>query len=100
MEREIKVGGVYKHFKGHVYRVIAIGYDSENYNDENPELSRMVVYQNVEDESQIWIRPYQMFNSLVDKDKYPEITQEYRFEEMVYEKDDNDFVKVKNIVKN
>ena len=36
MEREIKVGSIYKHFKGHIYKVIAIAYDSENYNDMNP----------------------------------------------------------------
>ena len=34
--REIKVNSVYKHFKGHVYKVIAIGYDSENYNENDP----------------------------------------------------------------
>lgn len=82
MERKIKVGHVYKHFKGHTYKVIAIAYDSENYNESDPELSKMVVYQNVEDEKMIWVRPYLMFNSLVDKEKYPSVTQEYRFEEI------------------
>lgn len=81
MGREIKVGNTYKHFKGHVYKVISIAYDSENYNEENPELSKMVVYQNVED-SKCWVRPYDMFNSLMDKEKYPDIKQEYRFEEI------------------
>ena len=81
MEREVKVGGVYKHFKGHVYKVLLVAYDSENYSEENPELSRMVVYQNVET-CDTWVRPYQMFNSLVDKEKYPEVNQEYRFEEV------------------
>ncbi len=83
MEREIKVGKIYRHFKGHVYKVIAIAYDSENYQEENPEVSKMVVYQDIHDEKNCWVRPYQMFNSLVDKEKYPEIKQEYRFEEMV-----------------
>ena len=81
MEREVKVGGVYKHFKGHVYKVLLLAYDSENYSEENPELSRMVVYQNVKT-CDTWVRPYQMFNSLVDKEKYPEVNQEYRFEEV------------------
>lgn len=98
MDREIKVGNIYKHFKGHIYKVIALGYDSENYNDENPEASRMVIYQNVDDESQVWVRPYQMFNSLVDKEKYPDVKQEYRFEEIPYTKiDDNSHIKVKAI---
>lgn len=85
MEREIKRGNIYKHFKGHIYKVVAIAYDSENYNEENPELSKMVVYQNVEDKKQCWVRPYQMFNSLVDKEKYPDIIQEYRFEDITKE---------------
>lgn len=82
MEREIKVGKTYKHFKGHIYKVIAVAYDSENYNEENPKLSKMIVYQNIEDEKMCWVRPYQLFNSLVDKEKYPSVTQEYRFEEI------------------
>lgn len=81
MERKIEIGKVYRHFKGHIYRVIAIAYDSENYEERNPELSRMVVYQNV-DNGDCWVRPYCMFNSLVDKEKYPKIIQEYRFQEI------------------
>ncbi len=80
MQREIKVGNIYKHFKGHVYKVIAIGYDSEKYSDDNPEEAKVVVYENV-DTKEVWVRPYDMFNSKVDKEKYPSITQEYRFEE-------------------
>ena len=79
MMREVKVNDIYKHFKGHTYKVIAIGYDSENYNEEDPSKSRLVVYQNLED-NEIWVRPYDMFNSLVDKKKYPDIKQKYRFE--------------------
>lgn len=85
MEREIKIGNIYKHFKGHIYRVIELAYDSENYNEENPEESKMVVYQNVEDKSKCWVRPYQMFNSLVDKEKYPNVEQKYRFEDITKE---------------
>ena len=80
MERKIKVGNIYRHFKGHIYKVILIAYDSENYSENNPELSKMVIYQNMEDENKIWVRPYQMFNSLVDKEKYPDCAQKWRFE--------------------
>lgn len=79
--RKIKVGSIYKHFKGHVYKVIAIGYDSEKYNENNPDDSKLVVYENI-DTNECWIRPYDMFNSLVDKNKYPTIKQKYRFEEV------------------
>ena len=80
--REIKIGGIYKHFKGHIYKVVKIGYDSEKYDDNNPEESKVVVYENINDENDVWVRPYDMFNSKVDKEKYPGVNQEYRFEEI------------------
>ena len=79
--RKIKVNNIYKHFKGHVYKVIAIGYDSENYDEKDPSKSRLVVYQNIEND-EVWVRPYDLFNSLVDKEKYPDVKQKYRFEEV------------------
>ena len=82
--RETEIGKTYKHFKGHIYKVINIGYDSENYDENNPDNSRLVVYENV-DTKEVWIRPYDMFNSLVDKEKYPEVEQKYRFEEILDE---------------
>lgn len=45
----------FRHFKGGKYRLIAIGYDSENSNQ------RMVVYQALYGERRIWVRPYEMF---------------------------------------
>ncbi|MBE6139868.1 MAG: DUF1653 domain-containing protein [Firmicutes bacterium] len=74
MERTIEIGKVYKHFKGHIYKVINIAIDSED-------LSKKVVYQNIDD-GKVWVRDYEMFNSLMDKEKYPNIDQKYRFEEV------------------
>ena len=79
--RKIEVGKKYKHFKGHVYTVIAIGYDSEKYNEDNPEESLVVVYQNVESK-EVWVRPYEDFVSEVDHKKYPKVKQKYRFQEV------------------
>jgi len=79
MEREIKVGKVYKHFKGNLYEVIAIAYDSETNNDIEPR--KLVVYKGLYEDGKIWVRDYDMFISKVDKNKYPEVLQEYRFEE-------------------
>jgi len=90
--REIIVGKIYKHFKGHIYKVIAIAKDSEN-------LQKIVVYKNIEN-NEYWVRAYDEFNSLVDIKKYPEVTQKYRFEEI--ENDDNDIkesMKIKNLSK-
>ena len=79
--REIIIGKTYKHFKGHLYKVLGIGYDTEKYDENNPENSKMVFYQGVET-GIYWVRPYDMFNSLVDKEKYPKVEQKYRFEEV------------------
>jgi len=73
--REIKTNKTYKHFKGNVYKVLHIGYSSENDNE------MLVIYQSNHD-GKIWVRPYDNFASKVDKEKYPTAEQEYRFEEV------------------
>lgn len=72
MERIIEVGKTYKHFKGEPIKVLFLAKHSETLED-------LVVYKHLDD-NQIWVRPYHIFNSKVDKEKYPNITQEYRFE--------------------
>ena len=67
---EVIVGKTYKHFKGTLHKVIAIAKHSETLED-------MVVYTH---DDQIWVRPYNMFIEKVDKEKYPDVKQEYRFE--------------------
>lgn len=67
---EVIVGKNYKHFKGTIYTVIAIAKNSETLED-------MVVYKH---DDNIWVRPYDMFISKVDKEKYPDVEQTYRFE--------------------
>lgn len=78
--REIKAGKKYRHFKNKLYEVIAIGFDSESNNDETPK--KVVVYKALYGDGSIWVRDYDMFASKVDKTKYPEVVQEYRFEEV------------------
>lgn len=71
--QELVIGGIYKHFKGDIYKVLCTG----KYADD---LSEKVVYQNVNDENDIWIRDKQEFLSLVDDKKYPDVKQKFRFE--------------------
>lgn len=80
MERVIIVGKTYKHFKGQLYKVMCIANDSERNNDDGP--AEVVVYEALYGKHLIWTRPYDMFNSLVDKDLYPEIEQQFRFEQV------------------
>ncbi len=67
-----KKGEIYRHFKGNLYEVIAIARDSET-------LEEKVVYKEVAGDA-IYVRSLPMFVSLVDKEKYPDVTQEFRFE--------------------
>lgn len=71
--RKIKIGSIYKHFKGNLYKVLTIAQNTETE-------EKMVIYVDVYS-GKTWARPYDMFNSLVDKEKYPEVAQKYRFEE-------------------
>ena len=75
MERKIEIGKVYRHFKGNLYKVIDIANDSESED-------KIVVYEALYGEHIHWARPYDMFNSFVDKEKYPDVDQKYRFEEV------------------
>ncbi|MBR1862030.1 MAG: DUF1653 domain-containing protein [Lachnospiraceae bacterium] len=64
---------VYRHFKGNMYRVLAVAKHSETG-------EKLVVYQSLNDENDAYARPLEMFMSPVDKEKYPDAKQEMRFE--------------------
>ena len=83
--REIRQGQFYRHFKGGLYQVMAIATHSET-------KEKMVVYQALYGDYGIYVRPYGMFASEVDHEKYPQVKQVYRFtqehpEEMEEESD-------------
>ena len=75
MERELKIHGVYRHFKGKMYIVEDIAFDSETE-------EKMVVYRALYGEHRLWVRPLEMFLSEVDHEKYPDTKQKFRFEEV------------------
>lgn len=70
---ELVIGGIYKHFKGDYYLVEDIVYHSET-------KEKMVLYRALYGTTKRYVRPYTMFLEKVDKIKYPNIIQEYRFE--------------------
>ena len=76
--RELLTGHIYRHFKGDLYLVEDVAKDSETGEE-------YVVYRKLYGDCSLWIRKKAMFLSQVDRAKYPDAMQEFRFEPVVLE---------------
>lgn len=73
MTMRLSPGDVVRHFKGNLYEILYIAKDSET-------TEEVVVYRALYGDHGVWVRPLAMFLSPVDREKYPNATQTYRFE--------------------
>ena len=73
MTQRMHPGDIVRHFKGNRYEILYFARDSETQAD-------VVVYRALYGERGVWVRPKAMFMSAVDREKYPDAAQTYRFE--------------------
>ncbi|MBQ8925472.1 MAG: DUF1653 domain-containing protein [Clostridia bacterium] len=84
IDRNFHPGDRVQHFKRelvdpnttqYLYQIVGVAIHSES-------REPLMVYQALYDDYQLYARPYDMFLSEVDREKYPDIKQKYRFEKV------------------
>lgn len=73
MRQQPRPNEIYRHFKGKYYQILSVAIHSET-------MEKMVVYQQLYAPYAVYVRPLDMFMSEVDRTKYPQVEQVWRFE--------------------
>jgi hypothetical protein len=68
--KEVVIGGTYKHYKGMLCKVLKVALHSET-------LEEMVVYQHMDEEKMIWVRPLEMFLESIEVEGVKKLRFEY-----------------------
>lgn len=75
MRQQPRPNEIYRHFKGKCYQILSVAIHSET-------MEKMVVYQQLYAPYAVYVRPLDMFMSEVDRTKYPQVEQVWRFEKL------------------